>query len=36
VKQAPGWELTQPEPGVFRWKAPSGRAYYPGPTKYEI
>jgi hypothetical protein len=36
LKQAPGWELTQPGPGTFRWKAPSGRVYYTGPTKYDI
>jgi hypothetical protein len=36
LKQAPGWELTQPEPGVFRWKAPSGRVYDTRPTKYDI
>jgi hypothetical protein len=36
LKQAAGWELTQPEPGVFRWKAPSGRAYDTGPTKYDL
>jgi hypothetical protein len=26
-KQAPGWHLEQPEPGVLRWTAPSGRTY---------
>jgi hypothetical protein len=36
LKQAPGWELTQPEPGFFRWKAPSGRTYRTGPTRYDI
>jgi hypothetical protein len=36
LKQASGWELTQPEPGAFRWKAPSGRAYDTGPTKYDV
>ena len=30
LKQAPGWELTQPEPGAFRWTAPSGRVYDTG------
>jgi Domain of unknown function (DUF222) len=35
LKQAPGWELTQPAPGVFRWKTPSGRVYDTGPTKYD-
>jgi hypothetical protein len=36
TKQAPGWELTQPEPGVFRWKTPNGRAYWTGPTRYDM
>jgi len=36
AKQAPGWELTQPEPGVFRWKTPNGRAYWTRPTRYAI
>jgi hypothetical protein len=35
LKQAPGWELTMPEPGFFRWKTPSGRVYNTGPTKYD-
>jgi hypothetical protein len=34
VKQAPGWRLEQPEPGVMRWHAPSGRAYGTEPTVY--
>ena len=34
LKQAAGWELTQPEPGVFRWQTPSGRVYATGPTTY--
>ena len=36
LKQAAGWELTQPEPGVFRWRTPSGRVYDTGPTKYDL
>ena len=32
VKQAQGWRLTQPEPGVFVWNTPSGRSYITGPT----
>lgn len=36
LKQAPSWELTQPAPGVFRWKTPSGRVYDTGPTKYDL
>jgi hypothetical protein len=35
VKQAPGWTLTQPEPGVMRWTTPSGRSYTTKPTVYE-
>jgi hypothetical protein len=27
VKQAPGWHLEQPEPGVLVWTTPSGRTY---------
>ena len=34
-KQAPGWRLTQPEPGVMRWTTPSGRGYTTRPTVYE-
>ena len=36
VKQAPGWTVRQPEPGVLAWTTPSGRTYvtraraYPG------
>ena len=36
VKQAPGWTLTQPEPGVMRWQTPSGRSYTTAPTVYEM
>ena len=36
VKQAPGWTLTQPEPGIMHWQAPSGRSYTTGPTVYEM
>ena len=35
VKQAPGWTLTQPEPGVMRWTTPSGRSYTTRPTVYD-
>jgi hypothetical protein len=27
AKQAPGWHLDQPEPGVRTWRLPSGRVY---------
>jgi hypothetical protein len=35
VKQAPGWQLKQPEPGVMRWTTPSGRVHTTTPTVYE-
>lgn len=31
VKQAPGWQLTQPAPGVFIWTTPSGWRYTNAP-----
>jgi hypothetical protein len=34
-KQAPGWKLEQPEPGLIRWTGPSGRTYTTTPTVYE-
>ena len=36
VKQAPGWTLAQPEPGVMRWTTPAGRSYTTAPTVYEM
>ena len=33
-KQAQGWHLEQPEPGVLRWQTPSGRTYATKPTEY--
>ena len=33
-KQAEGWRLDQPEPGVLRWRTPSGRTYTTKPTGY--
>jgi hypothetical protein len=35
-KQAEGWQLTQPEPGVLIWRVPSGRSYTTTPTEYPI
>jgi hypothetical protein len=35
AKHAPGWKLTQPEPGVMRWMLPSGRVHTTRPTKYD-
>jgi hypothetical protein len=34
-KQAPGWKLEQPEPGLMRWTGPSGRTYTTTPTVYD-
>jgi Domain of unknown function (DUF222) len=36
VKQAPGWKLEQPEPGVMIWTTPAGRTYTIRPTVYEM
>jgi hypothetical protein len=33
-KQAEGWRLEQPEPGVLLWRTPSGRKYATTPTEY--
>ena len=35
TKQASGWTLEQPEPGVFHWTTPSGRTYETRPTRYD-
>jgi hypothetical protein len=34
-KQAPGWKLEQPEPGLMKWRTPSGRVYTTRPTVYD-
>jgi hypothetical protein len=34
AKQAEGWQLTQPEPGVLVWHTLSGRTYATTPTEY--
>ena len=36
VKQAPGWHLTQPEPGVLTWTAPHGGSYTVTPDPYPV
>jgi hypothetical protein len=36
AKQAPGWQLDQPEPGVLVWTAPSGRTYPVQPDTYPV
>jgi hypothetical protein len=33
-KQAQGWHLEQPEPGILIWHTPSGRTYATKPTEY--
>ena len=33
-KQAQGWRLEQPEPGVLVWHTPAGRTYATRPTQY--
>jgi Domain of unknown function (DUF222) len=35
-KQAEGWWLEQPEPGVLRWRTPAGRRYTTTPTSYPV
>jgi hypothetical protein len=35
-KQADGWWLEQPEPGVLKWHTPSGRTYTTEPTRYPV
>ena len=35
-KQAPGWKLRQPQPGIMRWTTPSGRTYITTPTAYDL
>jgi hypothetical protein len=36
VKQAQGWWLEQPEPGVLRWRTPAGRTHTTTPTRYPL
>ena len=31
VKQSPGWNVTQPQPGWHQWTTPRGRTYTQGP-----
>jgi hypothetical protein len=35
AKQAPGWHVEQPEPGITRWTLPNGRAHTTAPTAYD-
>ncbi len=34
LKQADGWQLEQPQPGVLVWHTPAGRTYTTTPTQY--
>jgi len=36
VKQAHGWTLTQPEPGILTWTTPHGRSYTITPEPYLV
>jgi hypothetical protein len=36
AKQAPGWQLHQPEPGTLIWTTPSGRTYTALPDRYPV
>jgi hypothetical protein len=36
AKQAPGWQLCQPQPGTLVWTAPHGRTYTTQPGIYPI
>ena len=36
AKQAPGWHLAQPQPGVMIWTLPHGRSYPIEPYRYPI
>jgi len=35
-KQAQGWRLDQPQPGVLTWHTPTGRTYTLTPTQYTL
>jgi len=35
-KQAEGWHLAQPEPGVLIWRTPNGHTHATTPTEYAI
>ena len=34
AKQADGWNLTQPEPGILVWTTPHSRSYITTPDPY--
>jgi hypothetical protein len=35
-KQARGWSLTQPEPGLLQWRTPRGRTFTTTPSEYPL
>jgi hypothetical protein len=35
-KQAEGWRLEQPQPGVLAWHTPAGRTYTTNPSQYSL
>ena len=35
AKQAPGWQVEQPQPGTTRWTLPNGRSHTTKPTTYD-
>jgi hypothetical protein len=35
-KQAPGWRLAQDEPGLMKWRLPSGRNYITSGEIYPV
>jgi hypothetical protein len=35
-KQAPGWQVEQPEPGIVRWTLPNARTHTTTPTVYDL
>ena len=35
-KQARGWQLNQPEPGVLQWRTPHGRTFTTTPSEYPM
>jgi Domain of unknown function (DUF222) len=36
IKQSPGWNVTQPQPGWHQWTTPRGRTYTQGPKRYPV
>jgi len=36
AKQAPGWHLSQPQPGILTWTTPHGREYTVTPDLYPV